>query len=171
LGEYALEIIDHKKAQIIKQHLTECPHCQTELKQLSNYLDELADDLDLSLIERVKVRVGKLISQTGTQMPSLAPALRGDSEEVRLYQAGEAQVSLQVQVNSQDPKLRDISGLMIGIKPGDWHASLWQDGRQAAATEVDELSSFSLKGISPRGFTLILSNPENEIHIEVEHLT
>jgi hypothetical protein len=168
LGEYALNLLDRTEAQKLKRHLKDCSHCQRELSQLKSYLNDLSADLDLSLVEHVKVWVGKLIDQSGTQLPALAPALRGGPEKILLYQAGEMQVSLQVQVNHKDPKLRDISGLLIGTEPEGWLASLWQEGRHAATSEVDELSSFSLKGVLPGGFTLILNSNESEILIELD---
>jgi hypothetical protein len=168
LGEYALNILERSEAQTIQQHLKDCPHCQREVSQLKTYLEDLSADLDLSLVERINVWVGKLVSLSGPQAPAFAHALRGEGEKVLLYQAGDAQVSLQFRTNQLDPKLQDVYGLVIGIVPSDWRAILWQEGRQAAVSEVDELSSFSLSGIQPGSFTLILTSPENEIHIEVD---
>jgi hypothetical protein len=170
LGEYALDVLERDKAQLIKKHLKDCPHCEQELRLLRNYLNDLSDDLELSRVERVNIWVGKLVSAAGTHMPAFAAAQRGGEENVLVYQAGDAQVSLQIRPSQTDPKLRDVYGLVIGIDPTGWLASLWQDTSKIAVSEIDELSSFSLRGIQPDHFTLILSSPTSEIHIEVNEL-
>jgi hypothetical protein len=161
------------KAEAIRQHLAECPHCAQEVAQLQAYLGELAPDLAYSLSERIQVWVARLLAggaelaspRTGALGPALA-GLRGETSGPYIYQAHDVQIVLEVQEDAEHTGCVVLLGLVTGIDPGGLEAHLWRAGSRVATQEVDELGNLALSGLEPGQYELILAGPEVEIHIQ-----
>ena len=167
LGEYHLHITSGSQTTAIKQHLEGCPHCRAELAQLQTYLADLAPDVTYTLSERVKIWIARLIPD-GTSGGGLQPALalRGQDEGPLMYEAGDAQLTLEVQDDPDKIGARTILGLLIGVETVETAAHLWQEGQKVIQTPVDEFGNFVLAELAPGIYELIVSGPDFEIHVQ-----
>jgi hypothetical protein len=167
------------QVEAIERHLDRCPHCRREIAQLERYLIELAPIRELGPLEqaldRVQVLVARLISGgPGGGLPgqlALAPTtagVRGDESEAPLvYQAGEAQVVLGVEQDTEQPDRKALLGLAIGLDPAHaFEAHLWQAGQRVATIAVDKLGNFVFSALLPGTYELILAGPDLEIHVQ-----
>lgn len=177
LGDYALRRLPADRRPAFDRHLEQCPHCAAEVEAIGRYLDAVSDDLEAGLLERVKVLVARLISgasdagRGGADTGPLfgAPALagvRGGDQEPLVYEAGEIQVSLEVQADGERAGRRTILGLILGDEAGDWRAHLWQEGERVAEADVDDLGNFILSDLEPGSYDLILGGPDVEVHVQ-----
>lgn len=170
LGEYHLGLLAPERALAIKRHVADCPHCAGEVAQLQQYLADLAPDLETSLVERAKVWIARLLppaTADATTMGGLGFALRGEETAgPQLYEAGEAQLSLEVQPQPDSPGRYTLLGLLLGVEPAGLSAYLWQDEQRVGTAEVDEIGNFSLGSLERGRYQLILSGPSLEIHVE-----
>lgn len=172
LGEYQLGVLADARSRVIARHLKDCPHCGREVGQLKAYLGDLSADLEFSLGERIRVLVAKLLP-TGGQTnplgaPTLAPAfagLRGEDGGPRLYQAGEAQVAIEIMDDPMHGDRKMILGLVTGMATSELVAHFWLDDRRVGEVAVDELGNLVIPDLVPGSYQLILSGPEVEIHI------
>lgn len=173
LGEYHLGVLPRERMAAVSRHLEGCPHCSREVAQLQAYLGELAADLEFSPRERIKVWVAELIrGEGGRDRPPalvLAPAamgLRGEERGPRLYQAGEAQIAIEIQDDVQQPGRKTVLALVTGVATHSLVGHLWQAGQRVAEVPVDELGNLIIAGLVPASYDLILSGPGTEIHIQ-----
>lgn len=164
LGEYRLEMLPEQRRETVREHLRICPHCQRELASLDDWLADLKADLEPGLAERVRIWIAERLSG-GT---SLTPAfgLRGDSGAGRVYdyQAGEAQITIEVQENSHGRKV--LLGLILGVNPQGLAAALWQQGELLQQAPVDELGNFVIPDVAAGEYDLIVSRPDEEYHLQ-----
>lgn len=169
LGEYQLGMLALERASFIQQHLHECPHCTRELAALQNYLADLAPELEYSLAERVKLWIAQLLPDISSGIPGRSPAfgLRGDPEKMLFYQAGEAQLTIEIQDDPDQPGRRALLGLLIGVDPTGLAAHLWQEGQEVTSVTLDELGNFIVAGLQPGFYQLILTGREFEIHVQL----
>jgi len=177
LGEYHLGLLAGDRSAAVSRHLMECPHCSGELAQLKGYLGELAPELEFSPIERIKVLVAQLIGDkkgnTQPGAPTLALAftsVRGAEETPRLYQAGDAQIAIEIQDDAEQPDRKMLLGLVTGIELRELRAQLWLGDEPLAWAPVDELGNFAISNLATASYELILSGPEVEIHIQDLHV-
>jgi hypothetical protein len=163
LGEYHLNTLASARRSQVAEHLVVCPHCRRELASLNQYLASLAPELELSLTERVQVWIAQLLND-GSGAWSPAFGMRGDSGAgwVSTYQAGDAQATLEIQVETDGTRV--LLGLVIGIDPQGYQAYLGQDGQSIQQTALDELGNFVFNGIQPGVYDLVLRTETAEIH-------
>lgn len=173
LGEYHLDVLPREQRAAVAEHLAECPHCTREVAQLKEYLGELVADLEFSPLERVKVLVADLVRGSREigrpAAPALAPAyagLRGGDEGPCLYQAGDAQIAIDVQDDAEAPDGKVLLGLVTGVDLRQLKARLWRADQLVAAVLVDELGNFAISHLAPDRYELVLSGPETEIRIQ-----
>ena len=98
----------------------------------------------------------------------MAPAfagLRGEDGGPRLYQAGEVQVTIEVQDDATHRDRKTLLALITGIGPGELVAHLWLADRHVVEAPVDELGNLFVPGLAPGSYDLILSGPDVEVHI------
>lgn len=168
LGEYHLHMMTGSEAATIKQHLNDCPHCRAELAQLQTYLVDLTPDVEHSLSQRVRIWIARLIPNGtmggGTLQPALA--LRGQDDGPLMYEAGDAQLSLEVQDDPERVGAKTILGLLIGVETVETAAHLWQEAQKVARVPVDEFGNFVFAGLAPGTYELIVSGPDFEIHLQ-----
>jgi Putative zinc-finger len=166
LGEYQLGMLSSQRANQIQSHLAECPHCRKELAQLKSFLKAVEPDLETSLTERVRAWLAELIAPGPGGGPGLAFGLRGDESGVHFYQAGEAQITLEIQDDPNAPGRKILVGLILGDGTAGLQAHLWRGDQAAASSAVDELGNFTLSGLEPGQYELFLSGPDVEIQIK-----
>jgi Putative zinc-finger len=168
LGEYQLGLLSSPRANQIQTHLAECPHCRAELAQLKSFLKQVEPDLETSLAERVRVWLAELLPPgiAGGPGPALAFGLRGDETGVHFYQAGEAQITLEIQDDPSAPGRKSLVGLILGGEATGLQAHLWRQEQAVMSAPVDELGNFTLSGLEPGQYELFLSGPDVEIQIK-----
>jgi len=155
LGEYQLKLLPDEQMDTIKTHLAHCPHCTRELTQLQAFLLETAVDLEVSLTERIKIWIARLIPDSPTATGSPAFTVRGDDIGPLMYEAGDAQLSLEIQDDPEKAGRKTILGLVLGIDPEGFEAQLWQAGEQG-----------TIAGLPSGAYELILTGPDVEIHVQ-----
>jgi hypothetical protein len=173
LGEYHLGVLGREQAAAVEQHLAECPHCSREVAQLKDYLGELAADVGFRPLERLKVLVAELVGGgEGIDRPrrtALAPAyagIRGEEEGPRMYQAGEVQIVLEIQQDTEQPDRRTVLGLATGLEANGWEVQVWRGEERIADVPVDELGNFVLRNLAPGSYELNITGPEVTIQIQ-----
>jgi hypothetical protein len=168
LGEYHLGILGEDRSELIRLHLADCPHCTLELSQLESFASDTALDFEPSLAERVRVWIAKRMPERDDTRSGMAPALalRGDDEGPLFYEAGDAQLTIEIQDDPDEPGRRSLLGLVMGADPEDLQVHLWFDGERVASVAVDDLGNFRVSGLASGDYELILAGPSIEIHIQ-----
>lgn len=168
LGDYHLHLMTGSQKDTVQKHVHGCPHCQAELAQLQAYLTDLTPDVEHSLGERIQIWIARLIpaGTMGGGMPQPALALRGQEDGPLLYEAGDAQLTLEVQDDPEKTGARTILGLLIGVETVETAAHLWQDAQKVAQVAVDEFGNFVFAGLVVGRYELIVSGPDFEIHLQ-----
>jgi hypothetical protein len=169
LGELHLGLLPPERATQLRAHVADCPHCARELGHLQTFLQDVAADLEHSVADRVRLWLARLLPAGEAGAPAMpAFALRGEDDEpgTRIYEAGAAQLSLEVQQDPDSPGDHILLGLMLGVTTGDAVANLWQNEEQVGTAVVDELGNFTFSSLAPGRYELIISGPEFEIHVQ-----
>lgn len=181
LGEYHLDMLPVAKTTVVQQHVATCPYCAQELAQLAAFMDSPDPYLHpapwTTLRRQVNVLVARLTSgmQAGGLFgpPALAPALaglRGDAAGPLTYEAGDAQIILDVQQDGQQAGRQALIGLVMGLDGQALRATLWRDQQQIVAAAVDTLGNFAFDDLAPGQYELILTGGQDEVHIQDLHL-
>jgi hypothetical protein len=173
LGEFYLELLPAARRHQISQHLVDCPHCIRELAQLESFMSDLAPELEYSLADRLKIWVAKLLTaetRDGALGGTLAWAQRGETGGPLMYEAGEAQLTLEIQDDTQQPGHKSLVGLVLGVDTIAWQVHLWQNDRLLDAIPLDNLGNFIIENISSGAYKLILSGPGSEIQVPDLHV-
>jgi hypothetical protein len=168
LGEYHLQMLPAAQAEAIGNHLPTCPHCRQELVQLQSFLADLAPEISYTWRERAQIWIARQIPRVSAAQPQSAPALalRGDSDEPLMYEAGDYQLVVEIQDDPARSGRKSILGLVIGPEDVAFHAQLWQDGVRIQETTLDELGNFVFAEVPPGAYDLILSRLTAEIHLQ-----
>ena len=166
LGEYHLGMLARDRTEQIQTHLQDCPRCTQEVGQLHEYLESLKEDLEIPLSARIKTWIARLLPADGFGGGLMPVAgLRGNAAQVIAYQAGDAQLSLLVQEDPQQPEYRSVLGLLIGAPPENAQAILFQKNRQLQSVNVDELGNFVFPGVKKGQYELLLRGTSFEIDV------
>lgn len=179
LGDYRLGItsgqqVAGSREAYIKEHLRECPYCSRELAQLDSFMAQVKPDLAYSTAERIKIWIARRMPDlsAGVGGPTPAFAFRGadddqaDANRSLVFEAGDAQLMIEIQDEPGGTGRKRIIGLVIGIDPDGVEARLWLDGRPVAAVDVDDLGNFTFSNLDSAQYELILAGPGVEIHVQ-----
>ncbi len=169
LGSFHLGLLPEEAAKEIADHVAICPHCVREVEQLELFLAETAVFPQPSTVERIKVWIAKRLpsgAQSGNTLGTPAFALRGDDTGPLMYEAGDAQLSLEVQDDPEHPGRKSILGLVLGIETEAVEARLIQGDVVVTAVTLDELGNFTFTGLEPGKYELTLSGQDIEIHVQ-----
>jgi len=167
LGNYHLGLLAEGKVATIADHLTICPHCTQEVSQLEAFLVETAVSLEPSTADRIKVWIAKRISNgsNGDPFGSAAFAVRGNDTGPLMYEAGEAQLTLEIQDDPEKPGRKSILGLVLGIETNDVEVKLIREGEVVTAVTLDDLGNFTISNLQSGDYSLTLAGQTVEIHI------
>jgi hypothetical protein len=174
LGEYRLGMTPSARADVIDQHLRDCPHCNRELAQLDTFMVQVKDDVAFSTAERFKIWIARRVPNVSAGRGSLAPAFsfRGvddgeaDPDRSMVFEAGDAQLMIEIQDDPGAGGRKTLIGLVIGIDLDDLEAHLWLDGQRVATAQVDDLGNFALPNLATGNYELIVTGPDVEIHVQ-----
>jgi len=180
LGEYALHLLSRPRQAEIKQHLASCPHCNTEVSQLQDYLKLLAPVNQKTGLqttaERVRVLVARLLSGPSDALlpPALQPAMagvRGASTAPHVFEAGDFRIIIETQGDVTQPGAYSLLGLLIGeTPPENFEVQLWQKETFVAKDKVDAFGNFNFDGLQSGAYDLKLLHSELEIRINTLEL-
>lgn len=168
LGNYHLGLLAQDETVTIGDHLTICLHCTRELNQLEMFLAETAVSLEASSVDRIKIWIAKRIpSGKGASDLFGAPAfaVRGNDNGPLMYEAGDAQLTLEIQDDPEKPGHKSILGLVLGIETNDVAVKLIREGVVVTAVTLDDLGNFTFSGLEPGKHELNLSGQSIEIHV------
>ena len=165
LGEYRFELSPPERDAFIRDHLKECPHCRLEIQQLAQFLKDVSPDLEYSPLERFKIWIAELMPELPDASRPLAFGLRGESSGQKFYQAGDAQITLEIQDDPAAPGNKIVLGLVLGIATAGLQVYYLRSGEQLGSSLVDELGNFILAGLEPGEYDLLLQNETVEIQI------
>jgi hypothetical protein len=177
LGEFRLGMLPAATMAHLQQHLAICPHCAQELAQLASFMDGpdpyLRSDPLAAIKQSVTVLVARLASgpQFGGLLgqPTLSPALaglRGEADSPLIYEAGDAQVILEVQNDEEQAGRRTIIGLVMGWVNQEVQVHLWRDEQQVATVALDTFGNFSIDDLAPGAYELFITGELTEMHIQ-----
>ena len=169
LGNFHLGLLPGNEATTISAHLAICPHCTQEVSQLEVFLAETAASLEPTPAERIKVWIAKRLpggGQTRAMLGTPAFAMRGGDTGPLMYEAGDAQLSLEVQDDPEHPGRKSILGLVLGIETDDVEAKLIKDDEVVTAVLLDPIGNFTFSNLDPGNYELNVSGPPIEIHVQ-----
>lgn len=190
IGAYHLGVLAPEQAQEIARFLKSNPSYAMELQLLDAFLDTLEDELPpavepqeparASLLERAKtfgkeILVATLATAAGS---TLTPAytVRGDDDGPQIYLANDLHIGLEIEDDLGAPGYKMIVGTILNQIDDEtmmWRAELWADGHNPKRwdTIVDELGGFEIEAIKPGHYHLVLTDGEQEIHIQTLEIT
>jgi hypothetical protein len=133
----------------------------------------LRSDPLAAIKQSVTVLVARLASgpQFGGLLgqPTLSPALaglRGEADSPLIYEAGDAQVILEVQNDEEQAGRRTIIGLVMGWVNQEVQVHLWRDEQQVATVALDTFGNFSIDDLAPGAYELFITGELTEMHIQ-----
>lgn len=163
---YHLGELGGNEKLVVAQHLRQCPHCARELAGL-------AREERTGLRERLRAAIEVL--EATLVMPPRATAVReapeGTRPELRIYQAGDVEITLSQQVVWAQPGRWDLSGQvrveeqepgMIGGARVELHRG---DGLIAIAL-LDSEGRFSFASVEPADYDLSLLWEGRDIQVK-----
>jgi hypothetical protein len=139
---------------------------------------QVKSDLDYSAAERIKIWIARRVPDLKAGLGSPAPAFAfrggvdhdGDDEagpdRSLVFEAGDAQLMIEIQDDPGDGGRKALIGLIIGIDLVDLGAHLWLDGRRVATADIDDLGNFAFPNLETGHYELIISGPDGEIHVQ-----
>ena len=149
LGEYHLHMLPDPERLLIRQHLSECPHCAREMAQLEEYfLADLAP-MENDLLGQAKVLIARLVSGVGESAAPLT-ALRGEAKGPLTLEADGMVIVLDVQPGD-DGKV-NVLGQVAADDQDRWtdaFVEFHQGGQLEFSTTVDDLGAFHSENIIP----------------------
>ncbi|MEZ4594408.1 MAG: hypothetical protein R3D55_25180 [Chloroflexota bacterium] len=168
LGNYHLGLLPDEAAATIAQHVATCPHCTHEIAQLEAFLGETAVSLQPATSQRIKVWIAQRLptgGPAGTALGTPAFALRGGDTGPLMYQAGDAQLSLEVQDDPEHPGRKSILGLVLGIETTNVEAKLLRGDVVETAVSLNPGGNFTVTNLAPGSYQLLVSGPDFEIQV------
>lgn len=168
LGNFHLGLLSDEAAAPIVDHLAICPHCTQEIAQLEAFLAETAVSLQPTTAERIKVWIAKQLPTGGSARGGLgtpAFAMRGGDTGPLMYEAGDAQLTLEVQDDPEHPGRKSILGLVLGIETADVEVKLLRGEMVETAVTLDPGGNFTFTNLAVGSYQLIVSGPDIEIQV------
>ncbi len=169
LGNFHLGLLPEATAAAISTHLAICPHCTQEVAQLELFLVETAvSNPTPTTADRIKIWLAKQLptgGQTGEFLGTPAFAVRGGDSGPLMFEAGDAQLSLEVQEDPEHPGRKAILGLVLGIETETVEAQLIQKEMMVTAVSLDPIGNFTISNLQQGEYALVLSGPTIEIHV------
>jgi hypothetical protein len=160
---YQAGLLSPAENRRVKGHVKDCRDCQADLA-------ELAGEPAPSMLNRLATAVSQSLQEAGKQLieavllpdqPRPMLALRGESQQHAIYQAGPYQLILAKAPPIAGENLWQLEG-QLGIAEGPpaatWtgQVSLLREGQPVAGDVVDELGYFALANIRPGIYDLSL---------------
>ncbi len=174
LGEWVAGLLPAERAQDIRRHVDECPHCREEAALLREVLTFSSQEpVSSTVANKAKRLVARLLSSPslpGTLPGEVLFALRGTPAGGWQYQAGTLLVTLDVERAA--PADYTLFGLVvsdaeqIGRFEGTRVCLKEKGGAEVCSVQVDDLDTFVFASLSPGTYTLEIETEEGIVVIE-----
>lgn len=174
LSEYQQRLLSPAEQTRITGHVQGCQYCQEELAQLQIFLQQpdpyLQPDPLATLRQHAAALVGRLVNAVqGAGQPGFSPALaglRGDAGGPLVYEAGDMQISIEIQGDAEHPGYLALFGLLINLNNGhNTLAELWNEEGLVVDTPVDAIGNFAFHQLTPGLYELFIASEMIDIHI------
>ncbi len=168
LLEYTAGLLNQEETKLIAAHLEGCDLCQPEVGQLQKELDPgISYDQPINWIKRLRESGREIIEAILRPMPSEAPQLRGNEEEIEVFDAGPYQIS----ILKRPPLIAEMGWTIEGqiFDPEDpfWesehHFNLYKNGQKIASQTINTYGYFSIDELAAGSY-------QGEFLIEDQHI-
>lgn len=169
LGEFHQRTLPASQQLIIAQHVSQCPHCTRELAELEKFLSRLEPSTGLQ--NPIKIMIAQLIGREGSDqdsnVPHLAPLFAGlrGGEEPFVFHAENIQIVIDVQKDAEQPELKVIMGLVMGLESGEFIVQASQAGQIIATSRINQIGNFLIPHLRSGIYELTLLGSSLEIRI------
>jgi len=163
---YHLGDLPEDESAHIRDHLELCADCRQEIVMFNQFLNSTAErEPERENLQRqVEIFIARLLDVGGT--PAFA-SVRGTGDATPyVYQAGNSQITVTIDKMVKTAGRFRLTGLLLGATEGGWTAYLWRSDKVYASNVVGIDGEFSFENIEEGTYTLILDNPESEIHLQ-----
>lgn len=163
LGEFELGLLALTEMDSIGNHVNGCPHCQSELKELREFL-VTAEPLGLAAVAEWVVEWAEGLFSGSGQLGFAG--VRGAGGRARTFQVGELLLSITLQ--DRPDGLRDVLALIMradGEQVQSGKVTLLLEGEPDRITSVDAGGNVVLTGIPARGCDLVIEADDQRIRL------
>jgi hypothetical protein len=149
LGEYHLRMLPASRMLIVRQHLSECPHCRREIDQLKEFMNTFPG-MEGNPLQQAKWLVAQLVSARGGPGAASEPsfALRGAGEGPIVFETDGVVIMLDIQPAGEGDV--NILGQVAADDQDRWTGALVElrqsQELQFSAT-LDDLGAFRFEGL------------------------
>ena len=155
--------------QRVTAHLETCPPCRAELAELAAFVaDERAQPSSalLARAQQAAAQARLVVARLLAPDPRLAPALRGETQEVLLFDADGIAVS--VNMEQEETGAYTLFGQVLAPEPSlttGGYARLTERGRPAdpAQAPLDANGGFAIPNLRAGVYQLVVCLPERRI--------
>jgi hypothetical protein len=162
LGEYHLRILPSPQMLVIAQHVRACPHCEAEVEQLENFLQDLTIDMKPAPTP-VRVLIARLLGGPGEGRAPI-PALRGEGKGPIIMEVEGMVITLDVEPGAGG------QGSMLGQVAADnqdqWtnaSVELQQADLPPQTTSLDDLGAFRFEVVRPGSTRILITATEGVV--------
>lgn len=172
LGEWLAGLLPAERAEDVRRHVDECPHCREEVALLQEMLAAPSHEPSLSVAARkVQRLVARLLppSSLSAELPQ-AFALRGAPAKGWQYQAGNLLITLDMERTA--PADYTLFGLIVSDveEIGRFEGTLVRlknkDGAEISTARIDDLDTFAFTSVTPGTYILEIEAEGNLVVIE-----
>jgi hypothetical protein len=165
LGEYHLHTLPASEMLMVRQHVSECPHCTRELAQLQEFFSSDLAPTENNLLGQAKVLIAHLVSSLAEPGQTVA-ALRGEAKGPITLQADGLVIVLDVQPGNEGKV--NILGQLAADDQDQWTGALIElnyGGELEFSGTVDDLGAFYSEGIIPGSKELRITSKDSLIKV------
>ena len=162
LGEYHLRILPSPQMLVIAQHVRACPHCEAEVAQLENFLQDLTMDMKPAPTP-VRVLIARLLGGSGEGRAPI-PALRGEQKGPIILEAEGVVITLDVEPGSDGQV--SILGQVAADNQDQWtnaSVELQQADMPPQTTSLDDLGAFRFEVVRPGSTRILITATEGVV--------
>lgn len=157
LGEYHLHLLPASQMLVLRQHLSECPHCSREIAEL----DEFLNTQEAGVIGKAKVILARLLGENNeNRLPGGLGALRGEAKGPTTFEADGVLITLDVQAGAAGRTI--LVGQVAAEDQDQWTGAivkLQQTRTPPATVLLDDLGAFQYDDAHPGSIELTITSP------------
>lgn len=162
LREYHADYLSTEQQRQIAAHVILCPYCAKELREFTIPVSEEATHESLwTRADKALAQVGLMVAQLVTPVDNLRPALRGETREVLLFEAGDTAVSLNVE--PIDNGRFTLHGQILSTSPLTGQARLTAVNQSPQECALSPTGTFVLSDLFPDQYQLTITLPAQQI--------
>jgi len=174
LRDYHWGYLPTAERRRVEAHLETCPHCAAELADLAGFVTVERTSPSSALLARARQAAAQarlVVARLVSPGPCLAPALRGETREVLLFDA--EGFALSVNLEQEDTGAYTLFGQVLSpVSPappvyggavGYARLTAREEGMAPVQTPLDANGGFALPDLRPGVYQLVVRLPEQRI--------